>query len=38
MTELKDLLKKLLDRKEKLDALILDIENTIDKAEGQKKL
>jgi len=38
MTELKDLLKKLKDRREKLDALIEDIENTIDKAEGQTKL
>jgi len=38
MTELKDLLDKLRDRKEKLDALILDIEKTIEKAEGQIKL
>jgi len=38
VTELKDLLKKLCDRREKLDALIGDIESTIDKAERQTKL
>jgi septal ring factor EnvC (AmiA/AmiB activator) len=38
MTELKELLKKLHDRKDKLEALIDDIEATIEKAEGQRKL
>jgi len=38
MTELKELLKKLHDRKDKLETLIDDIEATIEKAEGQRKL
>jgi hypothetical protein len=38
VTELKDLLKKLHDRKDRLEALINDIERTIQKAEGQQTL
>ena len=38
MTELKALLEKLHERYEKLGALIEDIEATIQKAEGQRKL
>ena len=38
MNDLKELLRKLHDRRNKLDDLIMDIETTINKAERQTKL